>query len=129
MCPWSHSISGKSSASPRKQVIGRWVCVFTRPGMTAQPAASIVSTGLAYGASALAQAKRIFPPEMPTAASSMTSMRPDRVRRVPPVMRMSIFSVGFMTGPSHPEASPDPPCDPVDAVHDLLLVDGEELAV
>ena len=42
----SHSISFRSSATPRNSTIGAWPWAFTRPGMTSPPPASIVSRPL-----------------------------------------------------------------------------------
>jgi hypothetical protein len=46
MWPCSHSISGRSSATPRSSVIGLWVCALTRPGISAASGRDTVSSGL-----------------------------------------------------------------------------------
>ena len=42
----SQTMSSTSSATPRKSVIGTWVWVFTRPGITMRPLVSIARAGV-----------------------------------------------------------------------------------
>ncbi|OQC71636.1 MAG: hypothetical protein BWX45_01141 [Deltaproteobacteria bacterium ADurb.Bin002] len=79
-------MSGRSSARPLKQTIGRCVCVLTSPGRIKPPRASMI---LSAASVRFVSTRAMRPPDMPMEAFSMMSILEDRVTRVPPAMARS----------------------------------------
>src|SRR3954471_19359258 len=85
---WSQSMRSRSSAMPRKSVIGTCVCAFTKPGRMAMPRARIVSAPAnRLTMSADLPTPTMSPLSIATAPSSIFG--PAMVMTVPPVMTMS----------------------------------------
>ena len=69
ICPVSHSIRGRSSAKPRKKVIGTCVWALTSPGISRTFPRSLRAAGFhLVSSSAALPVSRIFPSRMATAA-------------------------------------------------------------
>jgi hypothetical protein len=89
----SQTISSTSSATPRKSVIGTWVWVFTSPGITILPLASIVFTAVKRAASSRAgPTATMRSPFTARAPSSSTRKAESMVTTVPPVSTRSTAS-------------------------------------
>src|SRR5688572_9700607 len=74
MWPCSHCISGRSSATPRSNVIGLWVWALTRPGISAASGRETVSTASKRArASLIGRIATMMPSRTATACSSSTS--------------------------------------------------------
>ena len=88
ICPVSHSISGKSSAKPRKKVMGTCVWALISPGISSTFPKFLRTAGLHLASSSAAlPVSRIFPSRTATAASPAA---PDC--SAPPSMREAVTS-------------------------------------
>jgi predicted DCC family thiol-disulfide oxidoreductase YuxK len=86
-------MSSTSSATPRSSVIGTWVCVLTRPGITIRPVVSIVLAASKRPPSSRAPpTATIRSPRTATAASGSTRKPASIVTTVPPESRRSTAS-------------------------------------
>src|SRR5215208_1367709 len=82
--------SGRSSASPRKSVIGVWVCAFTRPGRSSASRASIVRAAVCVPSTASrGPTATISPARTATAPASSTVWRGSIVTTIPPTSSRS----------------------------------------
>ena len=89
----SQTMSSTSSATPRRRVMGTWVWVFTSPGITMRPVASIVFAGAKRArSSAAVPTATMRSPRTATAPSSTTRKPASMVTTVPPATSRSTLS-------------------------------------